>query len=284
MPAGETYTAVEAPKGEFGVYLVSDGTNRPYRCKIRAPGFAFLQATEFMSQGPHAGRCRRDHRLDGHRFRRDRPMNAHGRRTSGRTAGASSSSRPENLRAGAGASSPNIRRAGRRARSCRCSIWRSASTAAGCRGRRWTMSPTCSRWRRSGSTRSRPSTRCSTCARSGATCCRPARRRRAGCAARTTSSPPASASSASASGGTHAGRAVHPGRGRMPRRLRQRADPAGQRRFLRGPRRPGDRGAARRVARRQAAAARLGDRAAGLGAGRRQDDADRSRAAACRRR
>ena len=51
VPAGETYRAVEAPKGEFGVYLVADGTNRPYRCKIRAPGFAHLQATEFMSKG-----------------------------------------------------------------------------------------------------------------------------------------------------------------------------------------------------------------------------------------
>src|SRR5207249_2889762 len=51
VPAGETYTAVEAPKGEFGVYLVADGTNRPYRCKIRAPGFAMLQATEFLSRG-----------------------------------------------------------------------------------------------------------------------------------------------------------------------------------------------------------------------------------------
>src|SRR5260221_4402908 len=51
VPAGETYTAVEAPKGEFGVYLVADGTNRPYRCKIRAPGFAFLQATDFMCRG-----------------------------------------------------------------------------------------------------------------------------------------------------------------------------------------------------------------------------------------
>jgi NADH dehydrogenase (ubiquinone) Fe-S protein 2 len=49
VPAGETYTAVEAPKGEFGVYLVSNGTNRPYRCKIRAPGFAHLQGIDFMS-------------------------------------------------------------------------------------------------------------------------------------------------------------------------------------------------------------------------------------------
>ena len=51
VPAGETYTAVEAPKGEFAVYLVSDGTNRPYRCKIRAPGFAHLQAMNFMCRG-----------------------------------------------------------------------------------------------------------------------------------------------------------------------------------------------------------------------------------------
>ena len=51
VPAGEVYSAVEAPKGEFGVYLVADGTNRPFRCKIRAPGFAFLQATEFLSKG-----------------------------------------------------------------------------------------------------------------------------------------------------------------------------------------------------------------------------------------
>nr|BCT02608.1 NADH dehydrogenase subunit 7 [Medakamo hakoo] len=50
VPTGETYTAVEAPKGEFGVYLVSNGTNRPYRCKIRAPGFAHLQGLDFMAK------------------------------------------------------------------------------------------------------------------------------------------------------------------------------------------------------------------------------------------
>jgi NADH-quinone oxidoreductase subunit D len=48
VPAGEVYAAVEAPKGEFGVYLVSDGSNKPYRCKLRAPGFAHLQAMDFL--------------------------------------------------------------------------------------------------------------------------------------------------------------------------------------------------------------------------------------------
>ncbi len=51
VPAGETYTAVETPKGEFGVYLVADGSNQPYRCKVRAPGFAHLQALDFMCKG-----------------------------------------------------------------------------------------------------------------------------------------------------------------------------------------------------------------------------------------
>lgn len=51
VPAGETYTAVEAPKGEFAVYLVADGSSRPYRCHIRAPGFAHLQGLEAMSLG-----------------------------------------------------------------------------------------------------------------------------------------------------------------------------------------------------------------------------------------
>jgi NADH-quinone oxidoreductase subunit D len=51
VPAGEAYAAVEAPKGEFGVYLVSDGSNRPYKCKIRAPGFAHMQAMDFLCRG-----------------------------------------------------------------------------------------------------------------------------------------------------------------------------------------------------------------------------------------
>jgi NADH-quinone oxidoreductase subunit D len=51
VPVGEVYAAVEAPKGEFGVYLVADGSNRPYKCKIRAPSFPHLQAMDFLSRG-----------------------------------------------------------------------------------------------------------------------------------------------------------------------------------------------------------------------------------------
>ena len=51
VPEGEAYAAVEAPKGEFGVYLVADGTNKPYRCKIRAPGYPHLQAMDWMNRG-----------------------------------------------------------------------------------------------------------------------------------------------------------------------------------------------------------------------------------------
>ena len=51
VPVGRTYTAVEAPKGEFGIFLVSDGSSKPYRCHIRAPGFAHLQGLNFMTKG-----------------------------------------------------------------------------------------------------------------------------------------------------------------------------------------------------------------------------------------
>jgi NADH-quinone oxidoreductase subunit D len=51
VPVGEVYAAVEAPKGEFGVYLIADGTNKPYRCKIKAPGFVHLQAMNYMIKG-----------------------------------------------------------------------------------------------------------------------------------------------------------------------------------------------------------------------------------------
>ena len=54
VPEGESYTAVEAPKGEFGVYLVADGTNKPYRCRMRAPGYYFMAAVDYLSRG-HIG-------------------------------------------------------------------------------------------------------------------------------------------------------------------------------------------------------------------------------------
>jgi NADH:ubiquinone oxidoreductase subunit D len=51
LPFNETYTATEAPKGEFGIYLISNNTEKPYRCKIKAPGFGHLQALNEMSKG-----------------------------------------------------------------------------------------------------------------------------------------------------------------------------------------------------------------------------------------
>jgi len=57
VPAGEVYAAIEAPKGEFGVYLVADGTNRPYRAKIRAPGYLHLQSMDWMAHGHMLADC-----------------------------------------------------------------------------------------------------------------------------------------------------------------------------------------------------------------------------------
>ena len=51
VPRGFVYKAVEAPKGEFGVYLISDGSNKPYKCKIRAPGFSHLQSMDYLIKG-----------------------------------------------------------------------------------------------------------------------------------------------------------------------------------------------------------------------------------------
>ena len=76
VPAGEVYVATESPKGEFGVYLVADGTNKPYRCKIRPTAFSHLQAMDFMMQGPHARRHHRDPRRDRRRVRGVRPVSA----------------------------------------------------------------------------------------------------------------------------------------------------------------------------------------------------------------
>jgi len=57
VPAGQVYAAVEAPKGEFGIYMVSDGTNKPYRAKIRAPGFPHLQAMDYLAKGHQLADC-----------------------------------------------------------------------------------------------------------------------------------------------------------------------------------------------------------------------------------
>ena len=80
VPAGEVYAAIEHPKGEFGVYAISDGANKPYRIKLRPPDYVHLSALDEMSRGPHDRGRRRDHRYAGHRVRVDRSMSAVGPR------------------------------------------------------------------------------------------------------------------------------------------------------------------------------------------------------------
>ena len=148
VPAGATYTAVEAPKGEFGVYLVADGTNRPYRCKIRPTGFAFLQAMDMLAKRHMLADCCRDHRIARHRVRRDRQVGRwQQQRSSGRT-----TQPPESFTfdAESEAAIPRIWRSFRRpagqrgaaaALTWRSTRWRAPPAAPGCRARPWT------RWR-----------------------------------------------------------------------------------------------------------------------------------------
>ena len=68
VPKGDVYTAVEAPKGEFGVYLISDGSNKPYRCKIRAPGFSHLTSNGLFNTRSYASRCASSSRVFRYSF------------------------------------------------------------------------------------------------------------------------------------------------------------------------------------------------------------------------
>ena len=166
VPAGATYTVTEAPKGEFGVYMVADGTNRPYRCKIRAPGYRASAGDGSAVQGAHAGGCGGDHR--------HRSTSSSGRSTGERA--------EMHHGAAADAASPSTRRARRQIAEDRgalpagqagqrgdpAAVRRAAPDEAADRQRLGAARgdgrgrASGSAWRRSASTRSRPSTSCST--------------------------------------------------------------------------------------------------------------------------
>ena len=106
MPEGEVYASVEAPKGEFGVYLVADGTNKPYRCKIRAPSYPHLQAMDWMNRGHMLADVSRHPRLARHRVRGDRPVSV---RRLAKEQPASFAFTPESAGEGAAGGSPSSR-------------------------------------------------------------------------------------------------------------------------------------------------------------------------------
>ena len=180
VPAGEVYAAVEHPKGEFGIYIVCDGANKPYRLKIRAAGLSAPRGARRDGARPHDRRRGRDHRHAGHRVRGDRSMNA---------------PPPQRSRC---CPKPRRRAFAREVAKyppeqkpsavMACLADRCRTSTAACRTRARRSSPTTSACRRSRCTRSRPSTTCTTSSRSGATSSTSAPTCRARCAAASTRS------------------------------------------------------------------------------------------------
>ena len=169
VPEGEAYAAVEHPKGEFGIYIVSDGANKPYRLKIRAPGFPHLAALDEMARGHMIADAVAVIGTHGHRVRRDRSMSArlmqsptrappgsravsHGRRRCERFAREVAKYPPDQKQSAVMACLAIVQQE---------HGWVSRET----RGRRRRTTSAC---RRSRCTRSRPSTTCTTSSRSGA--------------------------------------------------------------------------------------------------------------------
>jgi hypothetical protein len=165
VPAGEVYAAVEAPKGEFGVYLVADGSNKPYKCKIRAPGFAHLQAMDFICRGHMLADVSAILGFARHRVRGGRSLMTN-RRLAPREQQPKEFSFTAENRAWADKVIARYPEGRQQSAVIRCCGAHRSSTTAGCRRRRSSMSRRFSAWRRSACSRSRPSTPCSCSRRS----------------------------------------------------------------------------------------------------------------------